>query len=1609
MSTSLAVFSEAGELRVEHNENGLYLYGTDGNRFGVPLPSFLCKILYLQDGLLLQCHAKQKFHHSQVLNPNTSYSKTYTYITLLLHPYADLYPLGRMDLSFWNDTNLDIVYTSQIFPILISKEKDALSVQLLRVNKALYEKEMEFIDSLNSNLRDESFAKHVASEALLMTECLGTFKDNLENVEKIDVVVPLDPKAIYICIFKAGRIRLLMMNMDNEPDFPYSSVKVSGYIDNVKSFVCMPKRYIGTLTKTAFVQHENYGQTLELFRKQAKANPSLLYVLSNDAKIMQYEGLTCILSISLSHLLPFPLSSNPTSLSLTKHISKGMHDDKFLGKYKSSIFSTALSVDFSDSTYYTISTTLEIRDSLVNSCLNALRIVLPEEVYLTFYSDLIAMIIQEREILKRGNDRLEWNSFHTLFLSIIKNSSLNNINSLKKLKFDLIDTQAPWESLLNTSYHKEYQHRYRKLFSTVSNSSFIQATDTYHYNTQSKQFISHINSILESLHLLYEDYKLDTRLIFKLKRLAEMLYRLSIMLKALKFAEHYVKDFPELEELKSEISIMDGEIDTFGLKVHDIYEWIYSILSAENDIYMPILFPRTHKVCKLLECISQREISSGPSPLAQKRSIVFYDTDINTSFLYPPFRFGLLHKDKEKIEFRTETPLENLVKVMCKIGLTEEDLLKKPVGISLPLLESIRYLRLNPPPSCNSWPKEALSILKRQDIYLNNQASSSQPKPYSFDRQQLEQQYEQILELELNRESEPEENLAQYIFPSDLRLEEVSKMLDTTQPMKMRMPENIHSDEHFENEKHNLLFKLSVRRAGATVGYGALMIGTSKASATAASSIPKINLTAELPPNYETKMTMPQAELDSREKEFLMWPKFHIGVAEGLKMLSENPNDYIKNRQWITYHCGEGELYENAGFIFALGLMGHLVALHDLDIFRYLRAEQETIIIAIYLGTAASAIGTMDDKIMRVLRISIAFLIPPFVDMDIKLTQEAASMIGFGLLYKGSSNRQVTEMLLVQLGRKPLTNKDIEREGLSLASGIALGMVNLATGSNTPGLEDLMIDERLIRMFQGGRRILPPKILRTGYLMNESNKCNVSREGDIVLTTITAPGALLAYTLIHLKSNNELTASKIELPDSFYALEFVTPEHTMLQVFARNMILWDSVVPSKKWIYDQIPQLLRFCFESDLASVYSKYPDHSIDFTVIANCYLYSIGGALLSLGIRYAGTADKSVATVLIEEVLNFRRFKLQVLGGPLDVTEQNKNNVERHTLFTVVSAGVLAVGLIMAGTGDVECLRLFKRVRKWLEPDAHYGYNMAVHMAIGFLFLGNGQYSFRTDEFGIACLICSVYPKFPSCAGDNRYHLQALRHFYLLACERRLIVTKDADSKSLVSVPVSIRYKDIGTIHAETPIALRPISLVDSIEIFGADNQSFIFDPRSYPRLMIYTQQSTSRHNTSPKIFFKILKNNPLYSCLWDLLQGFENLDSIDSWLLDKPDIKTLRKVHRELMPRFKVSLEGQIQSMKQFQDIAKILLIECYNEGKLEIFSTLLGMIRHVQDFSKLFGTQSLRDIKILTQLYRQGESPVISSTRIYNRANVKSLLSMHYIFKLEKYLSVYEGRI
>lgn len=89
------------------------------------------------------------------------------------------------------------------------------------------------------------------------------------------------------------------------------------------------------------------------------------------------------------------------------------------------------------------------------------------------------------------------------------------------------------------------------------------------------------------------------------------------------------------------------------------------------------------------------------------------------------------------------------------------------------------------------------------------------------------------------------------------------------------------------------------------------------------------------------------------------------------------------------------------------------------------------------------------------------------------------------------------------------------------------------------------------------------------------------------------------------------------------------------------------------------------------------------------------------------------------------------------------------------------------MAGTCDIESLKLVRVIRKKFQDSKvfHYGFSMAINMAIGFIFLGYGNYTFNREDMSIAALLISIYPQFPNAPGDNRWHLQALRHFYVLA----------------------------------------------------------------------------------------------------------------------------------------------------------------------------------------------------------------------------------------------------
>ena len=61
----------------------------------------------------------------------------------------------------------------------------------------------------------------------------------------------------------------------------------------------------------------------------------------------------------------------------------------------------------------------------------------------------------------------------------------------------------------------------------------------------------------------------------------------------------------------------------------------------------------------------------------------------------------------------------------------------------------------------------------------------------------------------------------------------------------------------------------------------------------------------------------------------------------------------------------------------------------------------------------------------------------------------------------------MTEVLLAEIGRKPIDDKQFDRESHSLAAGLALGYITLAQGGKAVGLADIQIEDRLTAYISG--------------------------------------------------------------------------------------------------------------------------------------------------------------------------------------------------------------------------------------------------------------------------------------------------------------------------------------------------------------------------------------------------------------------------------------------------------------------------------------------------------------------------------------------------------------
>lgn len=114
------------------------------------------------------------------------------------------------------------------------------------------------------------------------------------------------------------------------------------------------------------------------------------------------------------------------------------------------------------------------------------------------------------------------------------------------------------------------------------------------------------------------------------------------------------------------------------------------------------------------------------------------------------------------------------------------------------------------------------------------------------------------------------------------------------------------------------------------------------------------------------------------------------------------------------------------------------------------------------------------------------------------------------------------------------------------------------------------------------------------------------------------------------------------------------------------------------------------------------------------------------------------------------------------------------------------------MAGTGELNVLKRLRVMHGQIKEGMSYGTHMALHMALGLLFLGKGRFTLGTSKVAISALLCSFYPVFPPHPSSNRFHLQALRHMWVLAVEPRCLIAKDVESGKSVYLRLKFKLRE-------------------------------------------------------------------------------------------------------------------------------------------------------------------------------------------------------------------------
>ena len=1427
---------------IEHDKFSLNFLSNYGESFNVTLKNEIIKIFPITNGIIIKVKDLNSDFSFFKSNENENKEKIqYKYYYLTNHPLSSLVLLN------YSTKNFDIIKTSINFPFIIIKTKKDIKLCLILINKIFNLKNFKdnidkLVNAKNNNISTNNFNDSLSSDYTFKLIDLYTFKniqaENINSIKKIKFYKNASHKTyLYIAFQILEKLIIYKIKFGSE----YTIKKV----DFIEFNKVIEFYLVDSLLNTS-------NELLFSFKKNSNMNNTNLNITNSK------------MNFDYSYDINTTFNNNNSSMNNNDNNYKIINPIKFLLKYNIYTSNSTLiylekdsnNLIFIEDLCVLITHNLNLEEKIKHFEIN------PPNSYLVFNKEknIFGQInlyfnLNEKNVILNilkyiryeYGENIYYSLLQLLFKEIHVVSKKNHLDIFNNIIFNLFSTAYGKNNIKYENFYFNNDKR-TKLENNIFNSDVINEIKKYNINEAISSFVYFLKGLYENIKLYnyYEEsisIKYIINLLFNLLKISDdenlvyqyllffnNYYNLSILFN---LGLKYPINFTNISPIVSYLDNLD-QINQEKYIFNHIYNFSQIISDIKNTQENPLMNTNTRKR-STLNYLGEDSLSEYNNNTNQDQYIIFSKYSTKNKYKNQKY-FSSNNSSKNNFNFLFQ---------LINFGYNNATLKNVYIKTKIPILNEITKAKYTPYIYIQALPhflkSQILSLIDREDLGKNILIPLKTKK-----KSQIEN-ISSMLYHNYSSDYNREYYLTKIKFNQDNRIEEVNRLLSPTRILKIESSvlKNIEDLNQLEQDKFILVYKNLIKQYTSCIGNGALNLNTIKTFPKETLIITPLN-TQCLLTSEETTYKFNKNSDFLGDKDFSDWPQFHNGVAQSLKLSTENFNNKSYIRNWILFNKPDKANFEHGGFLLGMGLLKQLDSLYATDVYQYMKTTHEGVTIGILLGKSASKLGSMEETLSRTLCLHISFLIPTSLEISIPMNIQCSAVIGIGLLYLKSDNRLMTEMLINQIGKISNNNdkgfdlKHLNSYNLSL--GFAIGLINLGHGKINSKHENNYEDKIFSMIYlNDNKSLINDKTFLdnngNSILNNQGNNNNTNQNNKMININQTTPAGFACLTLYYLQTKNNNILSRIKTPENLYQLDSFKPFHLYLAILCKNLISWDNITSSINWVKENIPNFIQFLHESSLADISDDINYNSklnlIDFSQISTCYFYSLSAGLMSLGFKYCGTNNNDVCKIIIYYIKNVL-LKASVVNDIIirenvKFEETNKRSISKKNLDECLCISAYALSLVMSGSGNLDCLKILKIIRKKVSggvsgegdfKNFYAGFVTSINHAIGILFLGNGGLILNRNINSLAFLYIATFPVFNKTLNDNDRYLQPLRHLYVLACENKLFETRDVDTNNIIQTKINVEYLNGSVIELLTPINLENFDFVKRIYMKNNEN---------------------------------------------------------------------------------------------------------------------------------------------------------------------------------------------